>query len=73
MTDISQCEIHITLTDTKYVGPLLTERHALIRCLNLTAVFEQYHMKARMDGKDVELALWDTAYVPPFIPHIFEL
>jgi hypothetical protein len=40
---------------------------------NLTAVFENYVAEIRLDGKAVQLALWDTAYVPPFIPHIFKL
>jgi hypothetical protein len=29
----------------------------------LTAVFENYVAEIRLDGKAVQLALWDTAYV----------
>jgi hypothetical protein len=40
---------------------------------NLTVVFENYLAEIQLDGKTVQLALWDTAYVPLFIPHIFKL
>ena len=40
---------------------------------NFIAVFENYYIEIQLDGKAVDLALWDTAYVPPFIPHIFKL
>jgi hypothetical protein len=37
----------------------------------LTAIFENYVAEIRLDGKPVQLALWDTAYVislgPPFL------
>jgi len=29
----------------------------------LTAIFENYVAEIRLDGKPVQLALWDTAYV----------
>jgi hypothetical protein len=34
----------------------------------LTAVFENYVAEIRLDGKAVQLALWDTAYVASIIP-----
>ena len=30
---------------------------------NLIAIFENYVAEIRLDGKAVQLALWDTAYV----------
>jgi hypothetical protein len=32
-------------------------------CALLTAIFENYVAEIRLDGKPVQLALWDTAYV----------
>jgi hypothetical protein len=34
MSDILPCEIHVTLTASKYVGSSLAERYALIGRLN---------------------------------------
>jgi hypothetical protein len=36
---------------------------------NLTAVFENYVAEIRLDGKAVQLALWDTAYVALHLFH----
>ena len=39
---------------------------------NLTVGFENYYAENRLEGKTVLIALWDTAYVPLFILHIFK-
>jgi hypothetical protein len=37
--------------------------------LNFIAIFENYVAEIRLDGKAVQLALWDTAYVTlPYLP-----
>lgn len=33
----------------------------------MTAIFENYVAEIRLDGKPVQLALWDTACVLPFL------
>ncbi|KAI0915222.1 hypothetical protein AcV7_008416 [Taiwanofungus camphoratus] len=35
-----------------------------------TAIFENYVAEIRLDGKPVQLALWDTACVPSSLPSL---
>lgn len=40
---------------------------ALAYLLTFSAIFENYVAEIRLDGKPVQLALWDTAFVPSLL------
>jgi hypothetical protein len=70
------CEYHLVSTNIPgnvYFHPLATEYVcALVKTTahqlntyprDFVAIFENYVAEIRLDGKAVQLALWDTAYV----------
>jgi hypothetical protein len=57
---------------TEYVCHVLSQCCVLTRPIILIAIFENYVAEIRLDGKAVQLALWDTAYVAlPYLPPYF--
>ena len=64
MPDILPCKIHVTFTASKYVGSSLAERYTYTASPKIDlGIRENYVAEIRLDGKAVQLALWDTAYV----------
>jgi Rho family protein len=48
-----------------FAPPCVRERRGLMRS---AAIFENYVAEIRLDGKPIQLALWDTACVPVLFP-----
>ena len=56
-------DTHFNPSATEYVCASVTTTAHELNTRDPVAIFENYVAEIRLDGKAVQLALWDTAYV----------